>query len=101
MELNGLVGYPNPGPFALLRVTTFPSFPSFPSRRLQLSSFLIVRRHFGGDFRRRLSIPVELLPVGSSAVGDRVQVGGVFVQLRLGHDRPNPGQPAVALGARI
>src|SRR4051812_42250777 len=73
-------------------------FTTSRSRWLQFALLLIFRRHFRRDLGRRLRVSVELLPVGAPPVSDRVQRGGVFVQLRFRYNCPDLGQPSILLG---
>src|SRR2546427_4368167 len=70
-----------------------------PSRRLGLRELLLplfhdLLRHVGGH----LLVLVKLLPIGAPAVGERVQHRRVAVELRLGNERLDLGEPAVLLG---
>ena len=47
---------------------------------------LILRRHLRRDFRWRFGVAVEALPVSTPAMGNRVQGGGILVQLGLRQD---------------
>src|SRR5919197_5140219 len=70
------------------------------SRRLRLFQLLLASLdHLVRRLGRHLLVRVELLPVRAAAVRERVQRRRIAVELRLRHQRPDLGEPAVLGGA--